>query len=141
MAKKHTVYRDSKTGKFVKKSTWRRSRARGGDRYKRERITARKPKKPERLPIPEPRPAAEPEVFEYVVAFSYDKSGRSFDIIVTARSEEEARANARIFLRTDAKGKNIARAGFAGWKQTVARGRASSEEAGEAEYREDSEEE
>lgn len=141
MAKKRTVYRDTKTGKFTSKKTWRRSRSRGGDRYKRERITVRKPKKPGPRPIPPPTPPPEPEVFEYIVAFSYDKSGRSFDVIVTARSEQEARDNARLFLKSDAKGKNIARAKFAGWSQSVARGRASAEEAGEAEYRQDSEEE
>lgn len=43
MAEKRTrtVYRDTQTGKFVKRSTWKRSKAHGGRRYKRERIKER----------------------------------------------------------------------------------------------------
>lgn len=141
MAKKRTVYRDSKTGKFVKKKLWKRSRASGGDRYKRERITARKPAKPARRPIPPTRPAAEPEVFEFVVSFSYDKSGRSFDLVVTATDKKQAEDVAKEFLSHDIKGRNISRSGYEGWKQRVAKGNPSDEDPGEAEYREDSEEE
>jgi hypothetical protein len=36
---KRTVYRDTKTGRFASKSTWKRSKAQGGDRYKRQRVT------------------------------------------------------------------------------------------------------
>jgi hypothetical protein len=142
MAKKtRTAYRDHKTGRFVSKAVWKRSRARGGDRYKRERISAQKPKKPARLPISKPRPAAEPEVFEFVVSFSYDKSGRSFDLIVTATDQKTAISTAKEFLSHDKKGQNISRAGYQGWKQRVAKGNPSDEEPGEAEYRDESEEE
>lgn len=36
--KNRTVYRDSKTGRFVSKSTWNRSKSHGGSRYKRQRV-------------------------------------------------------------------------------------------------------
>lgn len=35
------VYRDKKSGRFVSESTWKRSRARGGTRYVRQRLTVR----------------------------------------------------------------------------------------------------
>lgn len=35
------IYRDTKTGKFSKKSTWQRSKARGGTRYKRQNVQVR----------------------------------------------------------------------------------------------------
>jgi len=35
-------YRDTKTGKLVSESTWKRSRAKGGKRYKRERSPSRR---------------------------------------------------------------------------------------------------
>jgi hypothetical protein len=61
MAKKKTVtrYRDRKTGRFVAKSTWKRSRARGGTRIKREtQSRAGKPLRKRKLPRPRtlPRP-------------------------------------------------------------------------------------
>jgi len=34
-------YRDTKTGKFVSATTWKRSRAHGGSRYKRVRLVTR----------------------------------------------------------------------------------------------------
>lgn len=36
-------YRDSETGRFVSKRTWKRSKARGGTRYKRQRIVPVRP--------------------------------------------------------------------------------------------------
>jgi len=66
MAKKRkkyvTIYRDTKTGRRVKKDTWKRSRAHGGKRYKRERI------KPTRRARPM-RPAAPPRQrnFRYIL--------------------------------------------------------------------------
>ena len=138
---KRTIYRDTKTGRFASKTSFKRSRSRGGDRYKRERISERKPKKPVHFPVQPPRSAAELEVHEYVVSFSYNKSGRSFDLVVTATSEKQARSVAKEYLSTDVKGKNIHRAGYTGWSQRVAKGKVSDEQPGEAEYREDTEEE
>ena len=50
-------YRDKKTGRFVAKETWQRSRAHGGQRYRREvtkpATRADQTKRPR--PLPEPR--------------------------------------------------------------------------------------
>lgn len=68
MAKRRTrtVYRDSKTGRFVKRSTWKRSKAKGGKRYKRERVKAPK-RKP---PIPPPPPPPKKQFREYQVTLN-----------------------------------------------------------------------
>lgn len=42
MVKNRTVYRDKRTGRFVKKSTWQRSKRQGGKRYRRETISPHK---------------------------------------------------------------------------------------------------
>lgn len=133
MAKKRTIYRDKKTGRFTSKKTWKRGIARGSKRYKREKIEAPKKKLP-----PVPPPFIGEEVHEYIISFSYDKSGRSFDVIVTARSQSEAGKIAKSFLATDRRGRNIARAKFEGWRMTTARGEASDQDVGEAEYRSES---
>lgn len=46
-------YRDTKTGKFVSASTWRRSRAHGGTRYK--RVNRSRPKKSGVSPVAPPQ--------------------------------------------------------------------------------------
>lgn len=147
MSKKRTIYRDTVTGKFVKKTVWSRSKARGGERYKRQKIEIRKRRRIE-LPIPEPPEEEpdidyvepeEPDVAEYIVGFTYEKSGRSFDVLVTARTDDEAFTVARQFLRDDEQGKRVVTAGFQGWKRTIARGDKTDEAPGEAEYRSDSE--
>ena|SRR5260221_13291263 len=68
MARKVTKYRDTKTGRFVSKGTWRRSHAHGGTRYRRNRVAqGGKPKKriprrpvhglpPGAVPIPSGQP-------------------------------------------------------------------------------------
>lgn len=135
MAKRRTIYRDSKTGRFVKKSTWTRSLSHGGDRYKRERTISRKHKKPDRLPV-RPTPEAEPPaVFEWIVSFSYNRSRRSFDVIVTAATRADALSTAKEFLRADIDGSRIARSGFKNWSAAIARGNVTEIEAGNAEYR------
>lgn len=75
------------------------------------------------------------DVYEWIVSFSYDLTGRSFDVIVTARDESEAFTVAREFLSKDVQGQRIVKAGFRGWQADVAKGVRSDEEAGEAEYR------
>lgn len=77
----------------------------------------------------------EPEVFEWLVTFTYDKSGRSFDVIVTAREETEAVDVAKQFLRDDPDAQRIVRARFHGWSAVPARGKPTYEEPGKAEYR------
>lgn len=65
---KQTVYRDSKTGRFSSKATWKRSKSHGGSRYKRERIN-RKEKittEPPSSPIP-----PEDEWEEWAITFKY----------------------------------------------------------------------
>jgi hypothetical protein len=81
MAKKTTTrYRDRESGRFVSKATWRRSRAHGGTKFRRERtrrIKRRKPPlkvRPRALPTPEEieREIAreeEEEEIEYAGAF------------------------------------------------------------------------
>ncbi len=41
------VYRDKKSGRFTSKSTWKRSKARGGTRYVRQRLKVRQDNRPE----------------------------------------------------------------------------------------------
>lgn len=133
MAKKRTIYRDSKTGRFTSKSTWNRSKGHGGSRYVRSLIVI-KGKRPRRPPV-ERVPLAPLPVFEWIVSFTYDKSGRSFDVIVTARDETEAESVAKEFLRRDPDAQRIARSRFHGWTAVPARGNRTDEDAGEAEYR------
>jgi hypothetical protein len=122
------IYRDTLTGRFAKKAAWKRSKARGGKRYKREKVKRKK-----RLPPP---PRGGP-VWEWIVTFTY-RSGRTFDVIVTARTEQEAYKVAEQFLRADKEGSRIVRAGYHGWDRRAARGSISNENVGEAEYRSES---
>jgi len=123
------IYRDTLNGKFAKKSTWKRSKGQGGNRYKRQRVKRKKEEEP-------PPPIG--DVFEWIVGFEYGKTGRSFDVITTARNETEAYEVAKEFLSDQEQGRRIVRAGFSGWNVDVARGHKSDEEAGEAEYRDKS---
>lgn len=103
---------------------------------KRERAQARAIAKKAKEAQP---PAVTADVFEWVVNFSYEKSGRSFDVIVTARDENEAYNVAVQFLREDVKSQRIIRSGMRGWLPSVARGKKTNEEAGNSEYRNESE--
>lgn len=123
MAYKVTVFRDTKTGRFVKKSAWKGGKRRGSKRYKRERIIKGKVTR------------------EWVVKFRYDKTGRSFDVIVTALTEQEALATAIDFLAHDRNGQKIVKAGFAGWDFAAVKGKVTDEPPGQAEYRDESKEE
>jgi hypothetical protein len=38
-ARTQVIYRDTRTGRFASKATWTRSKAKGGTRYKRGRVT------------------------------------------------------------------------------------------------------
>lgn len=53
---KRNAYRDSKTGRFVSRATYARSRAQGGTRYKRSRVSspARPVKTGEDIELPRP---------------------------------------------------------------------------------------
>lgn len=104
---------------------------------KRERAQARALAKKAKEAAPPPVTA---EVFEWIVNYSYEKSGRSFDVIVTARDESEAYNVAQEFLRGDIQAQRIVRSGMRGWIPSVARGAKANEEAGNAVYRNESEE-
>lgn len=62
-AKTRTIYRDTRNGQFAKKSSWQRSKAHGGTRFKRERIKAAPPS-----PLAE---RFEDEWEEWAITFSY----------------------------------------------------------------------
>lgn len=60
-------YRDTETGKFVKQSTFNRSRAHGGHRY----IETEIKQKPKKEPIEDYGYYDEPEYEEWAITFSY----------------------------------------------------------------------
>ena len=140
MAKKNRIiYRDTATGRFASRSTWRRSRAHDGKRYRRQSI-ATKPKAVEK-PLQKRirtkvRPAAPPELREWLVTFTYEKTGRSFDLVVTARDEAGAFIFAKEFIAADPRGRKIAEARYHGWEITIAKAKVSIEKEGYVEYRE-----
>lgn len=137
--KTRTVYRDSKTGKRVSKAKWMRSKAHGGTRYKRRIEKIAKPKKKREAPKPpEPVSILAPNR-EYIVAFRYSKSGKSFDIISVATSEKEAYEVATEFLKRDASGQRIMRGNLRGWETVTAEGKPTKQPVGSAEYRAESE--
>lgn len=138
MAKpKRIIYRDTRTGKFASRSTWRRSRAHGGSRFVRKRIVSKVPKvqrKPSTRKLPA-RPAAPPELREWLVTFTYEKTGRSFDLVVTAKDEAGAFIFAKNFIAQDADAKRIAEARYHGWDLSIAKANKSSHREGHVEYR------
>lgn len=94
------IYRDSKTGRFAKKSTWQRSKSKGGTRYKRERPKVRRKE-------PKPKPPKPEELREWIVSFSYKRVvKRSLDIVVTAPSEERALEKAEGFAGRNSKARS-----------------------------------
>ena len=134
MKRTRTAYRDSTNGRFVSKKTWKQGKKSGSKRYKREKINL-----PPQKELPPPPGGA--AVFEYMVTFTYDKTGRSFDVIVTATTKEQAEQVAKEFLAHDRNAQKITKSKYSGWDLQTAIGKISSEAPGEAEYREDSEEE
>ena len=65
-------YRDSRTGRYVSQSTWKRSHARGGTRYRRSverlaRLPVRKVSRPRRIARKLPRARR----IAYLISFSY----------------------------------------------------------------------
>jgi hypothetical protein len=85
--KRKVAYRDLRTGRFAKKSSWKRSRSRGGTRFKRVAIAERKRQRYERGPRPA-KPTA--QIIDWLVSFEYasKKRRRGFeaDVIVPALS-------------------------------------------------------
>lgn len=58
------------------------------------------------------RQPEKPKLFEWIVSFTYSRTGRSFDVIVTAEDEVSAIDEARAFLKKDAHGIKV----LASWK-------------------------
>lgn len=77
--KKRTAYRDYKTGRFVNKKTWTRSRAAGGTRYRRTRLFS--------APLPAVRrvalhPKKQPKLSAFLISFKYKPSKQSAPLVV-----------------------------------------------------------
>ena len=72
-------YRDTETGRFTKKSTWKRGKRVGSKRYKREKV--KKPKRIIELPPPE-------MYVEWIVAIEYSKRRKfNADLVIVARRD------------------------------------------------------
>ena len=69
------VYRDRKTGRFTKKSTWKRSRSLGGKRYVRSLLKPRS--KRSRVPQPSKGGKSSPRNIEYVIEQTYQGKRRN----------------------------------------------------------------
>jgi hypothetical protein len=95
---KRTIYRDRKTGRFVSRSTWKRSRARKGIRYVRER--ARRPVvRRKRVPPVKARPAALPEKGIEVRSGYAGRKENSYTLIVRiGRKPDETLEEIRDFI-------------------------------------------
>lgn len=77
--KRPVRFRDTKTGRFVSKSTWKRSRAHGGTRYKRERLKPAhraRPARPPALPVLTEEELAEIEFEEQEYQGAFDTGGK-----------------------------------------------------------------
>ncbi len=81
-----------------------------------------------------------PEAQEFIVAFTYRDSGRSFDVIAQGFDDEDAENTAKDFLRHDSNAKHIAQSSFHHWDVDVIEGRRSPARARKAEYRAESSE-
>lgn len=79
-----------------------------------------------------------PPLFEWLVSFTYERTGRTFDIIVSAPTEEQALSEAKGFLRKDRNGIKVL-ASLNAWKVAPVRG-PQVDEYQPPEYRDESEE-
>jgi hypothetical protein len=75
-------YRDTKTGRLVSKETWKRSRARGGKRYKRETS----------------KPRIRKENTRFLVSLAYDSGESSFkaDFVVNDKLPNKLKTDTEI---------------------------------------------
>jgi len=138
--KKLAVRHRNKKGRFSKRGKRERvySHAKTILRRIAKEERARAKREKEKQP-PEKPPIDTGEVFEFIVNFSYEKSGRSFDIVVTGHDETEAYNVAIDFLQHDREAQRIIRSGLKGWQPSIAKGARTNVEAGNAEYRNDTE--
>jgi hypothetical protein len=93
---KRTIYRDSKTGRFAKRSTWQRSKGHGGTRYKQETVTI--PVKRRHIP-----PVLALPLRTFFVTFKYvnARGTRSFDFFTRAKNAKDAEKYVRSFVNTN----------------------------------------
>lgn len=83
---KRTIYRDTVTGRFAKKSTWKRSKSRGGTRYVRQKLAfAVRPHVAKR-----PAPLLGIKTFFVTLKYTNERGTRQFDFIVRARNCADA---------------------------------------------------
>lgn len=132
----YTAYVDRLTGKTVSKKFWQSKKGRtakylGGFKKRYVAQTRKHYYKPR---VKEPITAS-PIVHEWIASLSYKKSGRSFDVILTATNRERAKDVLDQFLDSDIQGKRVYRSGYSGWELTFAKGKVANEGEGEAEYR------
>lgn len=83
------------------------------------------------------------EVFEWLCTFTYERTGKSFDVIVTARTEDEAKDTALEFLWTSVRGRHIMesrRKLKKGWTMSIAQANKTRRKSGLAQYRDESKE-
>jgi hypothetical protein len=133
MAKKKLAVRHrNKSGRFSKRGKRERVYSQSETILRRVK-RAEKEREKKKPPPPEFPPDA--PVFEFIISFSYEDSGRSFDVIATARDEQEAYFVATRFLQEDREGQRIVRSGFHRWTFDIPKGVATNVEAGNAEYR------
>jgi hypothetical protein len=95
--RRQTRYRDTRTGHFVSRSTWKRSSAQGGHRYTRENYIPTRRRKRAQKGAPPPQVGA--PTYEWLVTFTYEATGKSIDVICTAKTEDEAINVALAFIR------------------------------------------
>lgn len=91
------IYRDSKTGRFAKHSTWQRSKTHGGTRYKREYIERKK----KRIEPPVPIPVVPLRTFFVTFKYTNSRGTRSFDFFVRAKNSRDAEKFVRRFVDTN----------------------------------------
>lgn len=69
------------------------------------------------------------------MTFTYEKTGRSFDLVVTGRNEADTFMAAKNFIAADADAKRIAEARYHGWDLSIAKAAKSTHREGHVEYR------
>lgn len=130
------IYRDKKTGRFASKSTWKRSRTHGGTRFKREPLRVVKRSRAvaaARVKV-RVRPAPLLGLFEWLVTWKYETTGKAVDFIATAYNKGDALQFVERFMRRTEAGRTML-ASRDLWRVTVAKGEVSTHEEGYVETR------
>lgn len=141
------IYRDKDTGRYASKSTWKRSKAHGGTRYvrtSREAELARRQKR-EREAFSKklaqageklfgPKFQVSKILFEWLVTWKYETTGKAVDFIATAYNKGDALQFVEAFMQRTDSGRTML-ASRESWRVTVAKGRPSNHEEGYVETR------